>query len=185
MQQQRQVRGVNALCTGTADTDTVAVATQRADDAEQSCTDLESEVGRLTEQLAEAEARAQLAAHRARLRSERDGSVSPRSPSSIASGGQLVDHLNDRLIARHAEVDDALLHWQQDAEEGRFDPRLLQCLQLSTAQDNVLALRSWLAAFRSGGSGRLPKPRTTKDEEFDEAWSVLLKTLGTQTAVDF
>ena len=66
-----------------------------------------------------------------------------------------------------------------------FDPRLLQCLQLSTAQDNVLALRSWLAAFRSGGSGRLPKPRTTKDEEFDEAWSVLLKTLGTQTAVDF
>ena len=119
------------------------------------------------------------------MRSERDGSVSPRSPSSIASGGQLVDHLNDRLIARHAEVDDALLHWQQDAEEGRFDPRLLQCLQLSTAQDNVLALRSWLAAFRSGGSGRLPKPRTTKDEEFDEAWSVLLKTLGTQTAVDF
>ena len=81
-----------------------------------------------------------------------------------------VDHLNDRLIARHQEVDQILRSTQTTSPQR-------QTLQLATAQDNVLVLRAWLARFREG-PGKLPAPRPTTDPEFDASWGVMMKGLA-------
>lgn len=105
----------------------------------------------------------------ARLKSSGDGHVDSTSR---------VDHLNDRLIARHQEVDQILAASVEEIT--RPQRQLLQlgvaqvrqlCLEsrarvlslaagslkrrlaVSVSQDNILELRSWLVRFRTPESG--------------------------------
>ena len=113
----------------------------------------------------------------ARLKSSGDGHVDSTSR---------IDHLNDRLIARHQEVDHILAASVEkitrpqrqllqlgvaQVRQLRPDSRarvlslgassfhsLKSRLSLSVSQDNILELRSWLARFRTPEYGDSASP---------------------------